>query len=65
MDWINSMAQMAVQGLPVNVGQLMDSLVTQQGGTPQGQAQAQGDGLSGGGVQGLIGGLKKEKRFVA
>jgi hypothetical protein len=55
MAWIDMMAQMATQGLPVNVGQLMDQLAQQQGGAPLAQGAT---GQQSSGVAGLVSGLK-------
>jgi hypothetical protein len=54
------MAAQAQQGLPVNVGSLMDSLVQQQGGASAVPAQGASQGSAG--VAGLLAGLK-ERRF--
>jgi hypothetical protein len=62
MAWINMMAQQVQQGLPVNVGSLMDSLVQQQGGSSPDLSQGAAQGNAG--VAGLLSGLK-ERRFKA
>jgi len=50
------MAQMATQGLPVNVGGLMDQLIQQQGGAAPAAPGAAPQGQ--GSIAGLLSGLK-------
>jgi hypothetical protein len=69
MAWINMMADMQTQGLPINVAAMMDSLGTQQGagagaGVDANGIQAGTASQESTGVTGLLSGLK-EKRWTA